>query len=212
MPPKKRCWSCAAAGMSTRARVRNDKGELCLPCFDERRCQDCGSKRQKQKYLPLPRCSECSEHLAVWCSCYSLETAELGHCFKCLVAARADGKKKCWSCQSKRRQNNSECNGCCQVCASQRTCDLCQCFHWVTSDLLPCRGCSTGRARWCRWCFTEETLALMLCSTCSLNPRVRNDGLCWSCEETQAQSDKRYNGCCKACFKARTWLGVPKLQ
>ena len=143
---RKNCWSCVAAGLSTRDKARKDMSSLCAPCYGERKCDACGATCRQQQDRTIPACGQCNKRLSEWCgACYSHETLSLHRCAGCIIATPAKQKGICWSCNTtKRRGNTTKYRGCCQQCYQDRTCP--SCGRWHAADATGCLSKAGGVA------------------------------------------------------------------
>ena len=131
------------------------------------------------------------------------------------IAKKPACNAQCWSCvaggfgrYSSAARSNLEKHGCCARCCSSRTC-TCRRFL-EDKEAGWCRECNQFLARWCKKCNSEDELQSGLCSRCaglvvpgSDRPKIRKDGVCWSCvagafgkASSDAQNAKGFFGCC----------------
>ena len=140
-----------------------------------------------------------------------------------IIAKKPACSAQCWSCiaggfgrRSSAAQSNVEMHGCCGRCCSSRTCSCG--FFLQDKEAEWCRECNQRLARWCKKCNSEDELRSGLCSRCaglvvpgSDRPKLRKDGVCWSCvaggfgkSSGDARNGKEFFGCCWACKSHRT--------
>ena len=110
------------------------------------------------------------------------------------------GKKQalCTSCHNTAAQSNKGFEGLCWACHGLRKCRACDAVDHRKKP-RQCKACPDRFARWCRTCYDPDELKKALCWKCA-SPQ---DGTCWSCEVTPAQTEARFHGLCVRCATAR---------